>query len=458
MLNLQDKQLRNLQEQVQKNKEDIANHYNMDRVIADFGIRVIGQLLEAPEKPYPQESYNYGDAYAVGIEAPYEFYIWTRADINSGHPEDYFLNIGHLAIVGPQGPVGPEGPKGPQGQSSKWRAFNYNPILNDTTGFNINDMWLNAASGDVFKVNESENWEKVGNIKGPQGNQGNTGPQGPQGPQGVKGDKGDTGDVGGFINIAGKIDSPNLLPDPATLKDLTKAYLVGSENHLYIQVGSTSATAVWMDMGLLNVATYVTVNGNYQNTWNADTKLDKVTTTDTKDRLYGVKANGTQSLEKIETGATPNTIAKRNGNGVLTSALSMKSPSGYNNYDVLITADLTVPDMIHAQSSGERYDIYSNKTYYAPTEQYDGEIILAFFINAFSDVNPQWQFTFEAGTNVELTFGTNPVLYLNGMEPTFTQGNIYTVIAFPAFYSDLNDLQRGDVFRGTLCVAVLEFA
>lgn len=454
MIKVKNLELRNLQEQVRKNKEDIANHYNMDRVIADFGIRVIGQLLEAPEKPYPQESYNYGDAYAVGIEAPYEFYIWTRADIDSGHPEDYFLNIGHLAIVGPEGPEGKIGPEGPQGKSSKWRAFNYNPILNDTTGFNINDMWLNAASGDVFKVNDYGKWEKVGNIRGPEGQEGRIGPQGPQGEKGDKGDKGDTGDVGGFINIAGKLNNSGLLPDPAVIKDLTRAYLVGNENHLYIQVGSSSSTAVWMDMGLLNVATYVTVNGNYQNTWNADTKLDKVTIAN---RLYSTTGSGEQTTTPFHIDANAWTIAYRGTNGTLKAGKSVKTPSIYDSNTVLVTSDLPVPDRLHAQEPGSRYDLYSNRTYLAPDEQIDGELIMAFFINGEGDINPQWQFTFEAGSGTELTF-TNEVSFLNGELPTFTQGNVYTLIAFPTYYSSLNGVQALDRFSEPLCVAVLEFA
>ena len=56
-------ELRNLEEQVQKNKEDIAAHYNIDRVLADFGIRVVGQIDSPYSLPDP-ETYegDYGDA------------------------------------------------------------------------------------------------------------------------------------------------------------------------------------------------------------------------------------------------------------------------------------------------------------------------------------------------------------------------------------------------------------
>lgn len=94
--------LRNLEEQVQKNKEDIAAHYNVDRVLADFGIKVVGQVSSEADLPDPSTyTGDYGDAYAVGEQEPYTFYIWTRADVDAGHPDDYWFNIGQLAIVGP---------------------------------------------------------------------------------------------------------------------------------------------------------------------------------------------------------------------------------------------------------------------------------------------------------------------------------------------------------------------
>ena len=102
MLHINGKELRNLEEQVLKNKEDIAAHYNIDRVLANFGIRVIGQVASAEELPDPATfTGEYGDAYAVGAAEPYNFYIWTRADVNSGHPTDYWFDVGRLAIVGP---------------------------------------------------------------------------------------------------------------------------------------------------------------------------------------------------------------------------------------------------------------------------------------------------------------------------------------------------------------------
>lgn len=453
------KVIRTLPEQVEKNKQDIASIYANNLTVAEFGLKVVKVSEDAPTDE-ELETLEFGDAWLVGIAEPYEMYVVTRLeDEESGTYLKQWVNVGEFPRQGPQGEQGlqgPQGEQGPQGQSSKWRSFNYNPILNDTTGFNINDMWLNASSGDVFKVNDYGKWEKVGNIKGAQGPQGIQGPPGPQGEQGIQGEKGDTGDVGGFINIAGQLASSDLLPDPATIRNLTIAFLVGTNKDLYIQVGSSSSTAVWMNMGTLNVATYVTVNGNYQNTWNADTKLDKVTTSGS-DRVYGITSAGVQKLENVTTTPSAYSIARRDGNGILNSAQAEKTPSQYNETNVLVTKDLPLPDRIHAQESGERYDLYSNRTYLASDEPFDDEINLAFFINSDGDVNPQWQLTFEAGTDAELRFNNNAITNLNGNIPTLVAGNIYTVVAFPTYYSDLNNLQRGDMYRGSLCVAVLEF-
>ena len=98
MIKIGDNYYRNLEEQVRKNKEDIASHYASDRVLAQFGIRVIGTIGTVDELP---EDYtgDFGDAFAVGTAPPYTFYIWTRADIDAGHPDPYWFNIGELAIV-----------------------------------------------------------------------------------------------------------------------------------------------------------------------------------------------------------------------------------------------------------------------------------------------------------------------------------------------------------------------
>ena len=314
-------ELRNLEEQVLKNKEDIANHYNIDRVLGDFGIRIIGRL-DTAEEIEGLTGTEYGDAYAIGKEPPYTFYIWTRPDPNSGHPNDYWLNIGPIAIEGPEGPQGEKGDTGARGESTKWRTGSGDPgptISSDK----LNDLYLDTLTGNVWQVKEQQDktlyWTFIANIKGLRGPQGPKGDQGTQGIQGIQGEKGDTGDVGGFINIIGILPNVDQLEeiDPATLNNMTYAYLVGTQfpYNLYVQVGLNSDTADWEDMGPLNVSTLVSVNGQYQNLWNADTKIDKVTSTGATKRAYTVMPDGTQGVVQVTASANEYTIVERRSGG-----------------------------------------------------------------------------------------------------------------------------------------------
>lgn len=243
----------NLQEQVLKNKTDIAQI--KDSIFQNgLGITVLGTVTELP-----QYADHYGDAYLLGTEIPYQLWVWTRANPLIGEDNDYFLNLGNLSIVGPKGDKGEKGDKGDQG-----------------------DIGPRGPIG----------------LQGLQGPQGKPGLNGKDGEQGEKGEKGDTGDVGGFINVAGIVDAEAALPHPEVLHDLTKAYLVGTVKpyDLYIQVGSSSEEAFWENVGPLNVATYVTVNGEFQNTWNADTKVN---------------------VSEVSSSSSSNSIVRRNGAGAI---------------------------------------------------------------------------------------------------------------------------------------------
>ena len=262
---------RNLAEQVLKNKEDILRHFQRDEVLADFGIRIIGQV-ESPSE-LPESAEEYGDAYAVGTESPFNYYIWTRA--NNLSPVDYWFDFGEIAIAGPQGPKGDRGPQGETGQSTRWYLYS-DAQWNYPAGKKPGDMALTYPSGNVYIVGDNGLWEAQGNIRGPQGPAGKNGRDGVQGEPGPQGPKGETGDAGGFINIAGILDTVDELPRPSIIKNLTVAYLVGENKDLYIQVGSNSTNASWLNIGPINAATLVSSGGEYQNTWNADTKVDKI--------------------------------------------------------------------------------------------------------------------------------------------------------------------------------------
>lgn len=115
--------------------------------------------------------------------------------------------IGPQGIQGPQGDIGPMGPQGPKGDKgdtgNSITLEGTVPTVGDlpTTGNDIGDLWIVAASGDGYVWNGT-GWDNVGPIRGPKGDTGAQGPQGiqgdmgPQGIQGIQGPQGDTGPQG----------------------------------------------------------------------------------------------------------------------------------------------------------------------------------------------------------------------------------------------------------------------
>lgn len=316
---------RNLAEQVLKNKNDILKHFKQADVLADFGIRIIGQLESKTElDEVPTTDLQYGDAYAIGTQSPFDYYIWTRA--NNQSPEDYWFEFGKITIAGPQGPKGDRGERGEDGKSTAWHLIW--SVSGTYPDFNVDDLILETSTGTVYRIAENKQAQPTINLKGPAGPQGKQGIQGPAGPTGSQGPKGDAGDVGGFLNIAGVLSNVEQLPDPNLVDNPTIAYLIGSSApyDLYIQAGTSSATARWLNTGPLNAATLVTVANQFQNIWNADTKVDKVTTPGTE-RVYTVGSDGSQGVKGVSTTATPLQIPVYDGIGRLSTA----TPSSENH-------------------------------------------------------------------------------------------------------------------------------
>lgn len=322
MLKYGNKEFRSLEEQVQKNKEDIANHYNIDRVLADFGIRVIGQLKTPDELPvYGQFTGEYGDAYAVGEQPPYAFYIWTRADVNAGQETDYWLNIGELAIVGPQGPQGPIGPQGIQGlEGIGWRIYESSDNIGPTFNAPLGTIALNTANGAIWnrtRVANTEVWVRVGNLTGPQGETGPQGPQGKTGPMGPQGRPGVKGDPSGIVAIRGILPNVDQLPTPMALNNLTYAYLIGASApyDLYVQVGETPAAAMWLNTGPLNAGTIIYEDGLALHTWNSNNKRDVITGTDSAKLAVYTKSRNKDRYDYAALDPEPKTIAFRSAAG-----------------------------------------------------------------------------------------------------------------------------------------------
>lgn len=282
---------RNLQEQVLQNKEEIARHWNVDRVLADFGITVLGRLDTPEELDNIDEGENWGYGYLVGLEAPYDVYVWTRPNLNVGEPNAYWLNIGKISIVGPQGPqgVGIQGERG-FGITSITQNANYSLTITYGDGLQFTTTSLRGATG----------------VQGPRGVQGEPG-VGIRGPQGVPGPV-------STLDIRGTLSNAAELPDASTAKP-GQAYLVGEIDayDFYVLVGTAPENYEWVDMGLAGGGTIITVDGSAVGSFDADTKL---TINDLPYYVYGTDGLGDQiNLPYDANSADPDTVVMRNEGG-----------------------------------------------------------------------------------------------------------------------------------------------
>lgn len=318
MITYNGKEFRNLVEQVLKNQKDIESINDINRSLADYGIKIIGfyeALEDAKEDLGDPYEGPYGNAVGIGVSAPYDFYIWTRA--NNLSEVDYWQDVGTLAVVGPEGPQGVPGEQGEPGEPARIFTGANLPTISGTE----NDIYLctsgdNNLIGNIYKI-KNGTWQLQGNVRGPQGVQGPKGNDGKQGRQGPPGEPGPQGDPGGFIKIAGILDNSAQLDPPAIIRDLEVAFLVGENKELWMQVGTTYENAIWTNIGPLNVATYVSVDGQYQTIWNADTKLDKITQPlpSGNYQLYAVDDEGSQTSVELTESEDPGTIVMRGGSG-----------------------------------------------------------------------------------------------------------------------------------------------
>lgn len=242
--------LRNLQEQVEKNKNDIQDFKDGNQTIAEFGIYVQGILSN--KSLLPETGENFGDAYLIGTALPYDMVVWTRKDNGT---VGVWVDLGSFPLAGPKGEQGDEG--------SQIYTGNDNPL---TQPYRINDYYLNVTNGDLWtSYKESSGtllWQKVGNLKGPrgergergyQGIQGATGATGATGPIGPQGVQGPVGPVGPAFNVQGTLDSASQLPTPTIeAQDKGYAYIIPNSagvKHIWVIEGNEASTLIWTDIG-----------------------------------------------------------------------------------------------------------------------------------------------------------------------------------------------------------------
>lgn len=305
-------QLRNLEEQVLKNKQDIAKHYQATQLPANLaGITVIGKIDDRSELDGVIGE-NFGDAYVQVIGEDTTLWIWTRSNPDAGEDTDYWLNI-PFTTVGEQGPEGPEGPKGDTGErGNRWYSMDHAPgdeIPSDAIEY---DIWFNYTTGNIWhlhNINGQLRWRQEGSIKGAPGDVGPIGPVGPKGAQGDQGLTGPRGPAGSSVQIVGIVDSISQLSgvSPASTND---AYLVGLEGDYSIYLYST-VSSQWYNAGPFNAGTQVIDAGVLVKTWDADTKLDKVTTTGSN-KVYGINSSGVQRTYIIRVDPQPTNASYKN--------------------------------------------------------------------------------------------------------------------------------------------------
>ena len=250
-------ELRNLQEQVEKNKADIEYIVNQEGALNQFGLKVVGQVDTIGDMPTVQAykannpKWEYGDAFMVGASTAEAtvvdvdkaiLLVLTRA--NTKYPTDFWMNLKEFPKPGPVGPQGPQGIQGIQGEHGlDVTSGNGLPTTQAPEG----TTYINATTGDVYR-RYNNIWQLIGNIKGATGSVGPVGPQGNTGPIGPKGAIGPQGPRGIGVNILGTLTSTSQLPNPTTVEK-DSAYIIPADgvNHLWVIEGTDNL--VWTDFG-----------------------------------------------------------------------------------------------------------------------------------------------------------------------------------------------------------------
>lgn len=194
MLKFGNKEFRNLEEQVDKNKQDIADLTAGISAAIGYMPTILGVYATFAE--IPTGGYNTGDTFLIGNGTPYSVYVYTD--------KNKWVNVGQFPVAGPKGDKGDLG--------SVITAAAGGPQV---TPESLNDFYIDTITGDWYEASRTDSgslvYIKSFSLKGEKGDRGerglagSMGPQGPtgaQGPQGergftgLKGDQGQKGDTG----------------------------------------------------------------------------------------------------------------------------------------------------------------------------------------------------------------------------------------------------------------------
>lgn len=274
--------------------QDIEDFKAGNQTIAEFGITVVGILTNADQLPETGE--NYGDAYLIGTQTPYDMRVWTRDVANNTAK---WVDLGAFPLQGPKGDKGDIGSiiTAGQGEPLNNPTSSYQYYINTNTGY-----WYSSQSNpDGFM------WIKSFTLKGEKGDRGLQGKQGVQGPKGEigsvgpigpMGPQGERGDVGPAFNVQGTVASTANLPVPtAALQDKGYAYLIPDAQgtkHIWVIQGPEGGPFQWVDVGTAGVGIQGPkgTDGVGLNTL-TDTDLTYGDVTVTYDTTDGIGINGT---------------------------------------------------------------------------------------------------------------------------------------------------------------------
>ena len=297
-INIDGKIFRNIQEQVQKNKDDIAAWSNIQFTLNNFGVRVLGIATGDPNEPgnlpasYPDE-FEPGDAYLVETEEStaetpiYDMWIYTSIYNEEGE----FINMGVLNAIGPQGPAGTVSvgtvTTGSAGSSAS--VTNSGSPSNAVLDFTIPKGDTGATGNGIQSISKTSTYDNVDTYTITFTNGQTTTFTVTNG---INGSNGPQGDPGQSFVIMGTINNTSLLPDPSeTPRNYAYVYSDGSiatPDRLYYITGA-AGSEVWEYCSFASVGTTVTVNSSPVSTFDADTKQDVINSSNKLD--YSLVAN-----------------------------------------------------------------------------------------------------------------------------------------------------------------------
>lgn len=377
MLQFGNKEFRNLEEQVEKNAQDIQDFKDGNQTIAEFGITVVGILATAAELPAQGE--NFGDAYLIGSQTPYDMRVWTRDVANNTAK---WVDLGSFPLQGPKGDKGDIG--------SVIRVDAGEPLNNPTS---LYDFYLDKITGYWYTpyLNETGyGWLKSFTLKGEKGDrglqgkqgvQGLTGPQGKTGPIGPTGLPGPKGDVGPAFNVQGTLASSSNLPTPtAAMQDKGYAYLIPDTEgikHIWVIQGSESTSFSWVDVGAAGVGIQGPkgTDGVGLNTL-TDTDLTYGNVTVTYNNTDGIGINGT--MRQTYDGTNHDSTVDMHIPLVPGAGIAMNKQAGTERVEVEIDSSKVI-----AAIGFTTYDSMGNQSYLYPDNiqyrDYEGnQYMLAF--------------------------------------------------------------------------------